>query len=804
MDSILGNGRLAQINETSGGLLRYDPEGRLMLFPVRHHSPVCSYQLIRAIDEFSPTVILVEGPENANDLIPVLTAEDTELPAAIYYFYKDKGGLINDLGQDYKCYYPFLTASPEYNALREGRKRGIPARFIDLPFCEILINTSENSGLCRPDERVSYADDAKLTRSDIYKALCEKTSVSSFDEFWEKYFEIEGLRLSAEEYYYALHSYCIMNRETENISAMTEDGTLVRERHMALRIREALDSGERVLAVTGGFHSSGIAELLSEGKIKPVRLHKIPADRQGCFPAAYSYEAADSLNGYSAGMNSPAYYDNVMKRLLSGEDKSSVFDSCSLDLLVRTAEEASKKDSPVTLSDTSAAESLMKGLAALRNISQCGLAEVRDGVTSAFIKGEMSPSYDMPLRILARLASGDAVGRIGDKTFQPPLVADFEKQCASHRLKISDSVQHESDVSLFSGKSGLALSRLFHRLDFLGTGFCVLAKGPDLHSGADRNRVREIWQYRRVPQVDSVLIDRTADGFTIAEACTSAAARALDGQHKSAQTAQTAVDCFLMGIPLTDEQYLSVLGSIDGDGDIFSLGNALECFSRLCSLQELYGFLDTDYKKLLSRCMEKLIYLLPYSADPPRESAARLTSIMRSMYSIAARLLPHLCPDLEKALDTMISRQQKEPTVYGTAMGLLYSFDSSRRSDAESALRGYLNGSAGIRKLGADYLCGLFTSAGDIVLADDVFLKMTDELITGFDSSDFLEILPPLKLAFSRFTPSEIRSIAHRIAQSYSSDGNDILFGEAVDEALYLFGQSLDREVISQLGGADK
>ena len=32
----------------------------------------------------------------------------------------------------------------------------------------------------------------------------------------------------------------------------------------------------------------------------------------------------------------------------------------------------------------------------------------------------------------------------------------------------------------------------------------------------------------------------------------------------------------------------------------------------------------------------------------------------------------------------------------------------------------------------------------------------------------------------------------------------DILFGEAVDEALYLFGQSLDREVISQLGGADK
>ena len=79
-----------------------------MLFPVRHHSPVCSWQLIRAIKEYQPDVILIEGPENANDMIGVLPDERTTLPAAFYYYYKDRKKFISDEAEDYKCYYPFI------------------------------------------------------------------------------------------------------------------------------------------------------------------------------------------------------------------------------------------------------------------------------------------------------------------------------------------------------------------------------------------------------------------------------------------------------------------------------------------------------------------------------------------------------------------------------------------------------------------------------------------------------------------------------------------------------------------------
>lgn len=86
MDRISGYSQVSEI-------IPFDYSQPFLLFPVRHHSPVCSWQLIRAIKEYQPDVILIEGPENANDMIGVLTDERTKLPAAFYYYYKDKKSL---------------------------------------------------------------------------------------------------------------------------------------------------------------------------------------------------------------------------------------------------------------------------------------------------------------------------------------------------------------------------------------------------------------------------------------------------------------------------------------------------------------------------------------------------------------------------------------------------------------------------------------------------------------------------------------------------------------------------------------
>ena len=71
-------------NEPASAVIPFDLDAAFLLFPVRHHSPACAYQLIKTAELYRPDVILIEGPENANELIPVLTDERTRLPAAIY------------------------------------------------------------------------------------------------------------------------------------------------------------------------------------------------------------------------------------------------------------------------------------------------------------------------------------------------------------------------------------------------------------------------------------------------------------------------------------------------------------------------------------------------------------------------------------------------------------------------------------------------------------------------------------------------------------------------------------------------
>lgn len=167
MEKVFGNGKITEI-------IPYNLNGKVLLFPVRHHSPVCSYQLVRTIREYKPEIILIEGPENANSLIPVLTDDKTKLPVAIYYYYKDTKKLVSEDAEDYKCYYPFLYSSPEYNAMKQAQNMGIPAEFIDLPYCDILINTAEQKGLRKNSDKHSYADDTHITQGGFYENYVRK------------------------------------------------------------------------------------------------------------------------------------------------------------------------------------------------------------------------------------------------------------------------------------------------------------------------------------------------------------------------------------------------------------------------------------------------------------------------------------------------------------------------------------------------------------------------------------------------------------------------------------------------------
>lgn len=119
----------------------YNLESKVMFFPVRHHSPACSFHLKKVIESYNPEIILIEGPAEANKVIKYIAHEETKAPVCIYYSYYDRNALIEENKEKYRCYYPFLDFSPELLALREGKKKNIACEFIDLSYAEILINS---------------------------------------------------------------------------------------------------------------------------------------------------------------------------------------------------------------------------------------------------------------------------------------------------------------------------------------------------------------------------------------------------------------------------------------------------------------------------------------------------------------------------------------------------------------------------------------------------------------------------------------------------------------------------------------
>lgn len=88
-------------------ILRSAEMAEIMLVPVRHHSPACALQLRKVINQWQPSAILVEGPENANHLLPVMVHAETKAPFAIYYAYHDKTKVLSEEQEHFKCYYPF-------------------------------------------------------------------------------------------------------------------------------------------------------------------------------------------------------------------------------------------------------------------------------------------------------------------------------------------------------------------------------------------------------------------------------------------------------------------------------------------------------------------------------------------------------------------------------------------------------------------------------------------------------------------------------------------------------------------------
>lgn len=799
---------------------------QIVLLPVRHHSPACAYHVSRMIEELKPAAILVEGPDNANALIPMMVHEETKAPFAIYYSYRDTTARISEEKEHYRCYYPFLDYSPELAALREGHRLGIETAFVDLPYGDILAASKAGKGLLnKEDEKNNYNDDYLLSRNAYLKQLCEKTGLRSFDEFWEKYFELNGLTEESGKWFTDLLTYCALARENTPAEAMEEDGCLARERFMADRILEYAEkiSGEgRVLAVTGGFHTPGLKELLEQAgakvfcgqesgivsgktalkaeqkadrKDRSRETEKVPQKDQGVYLMPYSMEAADALNGYASGMPFPGFYQKVWEGLAQDQTP---YSQAVLDMIVAAGKETRRKEGYLSTYDEICACAMARGLADLRGKREPGAYELLDAVMSSFIKGEYNFASDTPMRILKKTMTGSAVGALCSQANVPPLIYDFDAQCKAFALKTGSTLETEATLSVFSNKKHRQESMFFHRMMFLKTAFARKVKGPNLQLKKDKNLIREIWKYKWNAQVNSALIDVSVYGATIEEASMGLVKEELKKELSARESALLLTQVFEMGLseqlqPAYDRVHELMLT----DTSFYSLAEALK---SLMMMEELGSLYDTrmEFEDLILLGCRKLITLLPSMTRIKDEDLTDCMNALKLLYQLTGRKQRQYGQEREayyEALEKMCGDGEIHPGLNGCIQGILYGSARETVADVEKVCRGYLSGTEEQVRHTAQFFKGLFFTARDLVFIGDVFVKMLDEFYGRVSEKEFMELLPEMRMAFAYFTPREVDKIAAAAAGLHGKSREDIMDRKEIFPDWYSYGKEVDEYI---------
>ncbi|GAB2866585.1 hypothetical protein GCM10022221_78920 [Actinocorallia aurea] len=101
------------------------------VYGIRHHGPGSARALDEALAAQRPDIVLVEGPPEADALVPLAADPGMVPPVALLAY-------TADASPTRAAFWPFAAFSPEWRALRHALTHGVPARFIDLPAAHTL------------------------------------------------------------------------------------------------------------------------------------------------------------------------------------------------------------------------------------------------------------------------------------------------------------------------------------------------------------------------------------------------------------------------------------------------------------------------------------------------------------------------------------------------------------------------------------------------------------------------------------------------------------------------------------------
>jgi Family of unknown function (DUF5682) len=781
----------------------------LIVFPVRHHSPACAWQLRKQFAELdaagrTPSAVLIEGPRGFTELLPLFAREDARMPLAIYTYavFKRERDDAREHTREASAamppgepepdrraaYYPFCDYSPELVAIREAHARGIPARFIDLDFSEQCrldteAENDDNNGKGEHAGGDSLLEERHYRRSRYLQALAERLGCRDHEELWEHLFEADAGETDLPTHLARISAYCELSRVDYSEEEFRADGTLQREAEMAWHIRRAVaerqaDAGP-VIAVVGGFHAVVLPALIAADTPRPT-LPRARVEEEASALIRYGFDRLDRLNGYAAGMTAPAWHQRLWQRMLAHEKAGLAIGArlrrdAALETLTEIALQLRETHSlGVPTPALAAAYEHVLRLCALRGRAAPVRDDVLDAVIGCFIKGDADSDGAIVRAVALRALGGTAMGTVPAGAGTPPLVRDAQSRLRRQRLKIDDTQPRRSALELYRRPEHRITSRLLHGLTLLGVPFAVRTAGPDFVHGIGLERLQEHWEYVYSAATEAALVEASVHGATVPLAVAQVFQRRLQriedpGAAADARAAaMLAVQACVLGLHDHLPRTLDALrGAIAADAVFASVAAAVSGLTLLYESREPLEARDVrQLPALLQAAYERAVYLGRELRGAEGDGGTVLEALTRLREVLIGDTGRTLDADLFWRMLHDLQQHHDAAVVRGGALGLRYSAGQADDAALAETLRGHLRGLLAPQEAVA-YLRGLLQTAREAAWQQPVLLDVVDDMLAQWPQAEFVANLPELRLAFAGMTPKETDRIATAVAERH-------------------------------------
>jgi hypothetical protein len=745
-----------------------------LLLGVRHHGPGSARAVRAALEEARPRVVLIEGPPEADALIPLAADEEMRPPVALLAHAVDEPGR--------SAFWPLAEFSPEWVAIRWALEHDVPARFIDLPATHTLAwgrqedeagvegetpldaETADSEGDSGPGPASGPASELEPelepgpgpgpadVRIDPLGVLAETAGYDDPERWWEDAVEHRGVGKGD-----ALAPFTVLEEAMgalrETYGSGGHDRDLVREAYMRLQVRAAQREFEDGVAVVcGAWHVPALRRKTTVAADKAL-LKGLPKVKTDMTWVPWTHRRLSRVSGYGAGIDSPGWYGH----LFSASDRPVERWMTKVAGLLRA------EDRLVSSAHVIEAVRLAETLAAMRGRPLPGLSETTDAVRAVMCEGS-----DVPLALVEdRLVVGDVLGEVPSAAPAVPLQRDLARLQRRLRLK-PEALERELELDLRK-ETDAARSRLLHRLRLLG-----IAWGEPAASRGSTGTFRETWRLRWEPELSVRVAEAGVWGTTVLSAATAKAEADAVTARGLADVTALAERCLLAELPDALPTVMRILADRAAlDTDVGQLAQALPALVRSLRYGDVRGTDTGALGEVAAGLAERVFVGLPpacaaLDADGAEEMRRHVDAVHGAVGLLGdapAAGQGHLRARWQSVLRVLCGRDTVPGVIRGRAVRLL--LDDGELAQEEAARLMALVLSPGTPPADAaawiEGFVGGGSGGGMLLVHDERLLGLVDAWLTGVPAEAFTDVLPLLRRTFSAYEPGVRRTLGELV-----------------------------------------